>query len=225
LVPAEQKAITVEEAIQKAGGMGKFQIFAFFFGIYTFTTTGYVNYNLSYLELLPNKTADQKAYNCFYQDDPEKAVPCVNKDICHWPEGMVGWDVNWDEPDALHNWAAVDKLNLYCTDDYLVGLIGSMFFFGWMCSLLVIPRLADKFGRKWFVRGGLMLQTVCFFMFFFTKDLTVVLVGMFMVGLSVAGKSTVEYIYICEFLPKNRRAFYASLLFMIDGCTLIVCSI
>ena len=40
-------------------------------------------------------------------------------------------------------------MDLTCTHNNVIGLVGSMYFLGWALFSTVIPGLADKYGRKW----------------------------------------------------------------------------
>jgi MFS family permease len=43
-----------------------------------------------------------------------------------------------------------------CAEDWEVGLMGAMFFFGWSLSLVFISRSSDRFGRqKWTQAAGI----------------------------------------------------------------------
>lgn len=60
-------------------------------------------------------------------------------------EELIDWTSNY----SLNNW--IVQLGLYCVPAYEIGLFGSCFFFGYLCSCLVFPPLADMYGRKPFV--------------------------------------------------------------------------
>jgi putative MFS transporter len=138
---------------------------------------------------------------------------------------MDRWEVNWTMEHALHNWAARDKLDLYCDPDWEIGLIGSMYFAGWCCTLLWVPRLADIYGRKWLNFGSLAFETVLFVVMYFTHSITVVMVCMFFTGACLSGKSTVLYVYAQEFLPARNKTIFGSVLNAADGSTLLWTSI
>jgi len=61
------------------------------------------------------------------------------------------FEANEKAENFLHNWASKDKLNLYCVGGELIGLIGSMYFAGGVSSLLFLPAISDKKGRKWII--------------------------------------------------------------------------
>ena len=57
--------------------------------------------------------------------------------------------IDWADTYSLSNW--IITLDLYCASSMEIGLFGSCFFFGYLCSCLIFPPLADMFGRKKFV--------------------------------------------------------------------------
>lgn len=125
----------------------------------------------------------------------------------------------------MHNWATKDKLNLYCEDGELIGLIGSMYFAGWVTSLLFVPAISDKKGRKWFPIVFTAIELVIFTYMYFTHSLTAIIVCMYIVGFGLSGKSTILYVYVSELIPENYRALQGSLLNFLDGATLVWCSV
>ena len=73
-----------ESFLDKAGGLGKFQLFtvlSFFFAI---DGINFILYELSYLEILPEK------YLCTYAGSPV-AVPCTPDDFCGQDSSVVSW--------------------------------------------------------------------------------------------------------------------------------------
>ena len=62
--------------------------------------------------------------------------------------------INWNHKYSLDNW--VKRFNLYCAPSIELGIVGSLFFVGYISTCLFIPQFADRYGRKVFVIG------VCF---------------------------------------------------------------
>ena len=50
------------------------------------------------------------------------------------------------DDEYLDNW--VDKLDLLCESKLKIGLIGSVYFAGVITTLLFVPPLSDRYGRK-----------------------------------------------------------------------------
>ena len=51
-----------------------------------------------------------------------------------------------EDDETVDNW--VDKLEMLCSPKSAVGLIGSMYFVGVVTTLVFVPPLTDRFGRK-----------------------------------------------------------------------------
>ena len=96
---------------------------------------GLVYYPLPYMELMPT-------FKCF---NPKTNVfeTCEPEDFCG---KEILWKYDYNAPTSLHNW--VEKLDLACLPSENIGYIGSAYFVGVLISVLVIPRIADIYGRK-----------------------------------------------------------------------------
>jgi len=103
----------------------------------------------------------------------------------------------------------------------LIGLIGSMQFAGWVTSLLFLPALSDRIGRKKIVHSCVIFQFVLFANMYQTTSLTNVIVSMYFAGFCVTGTVIISYIYIRDFLPENERKLFGTLSNLIDGATLM----
>lgn len=57
--------------------------------------------------------------------------------------------------DSFDNW--VGKLDLACASKAKVSLIGSAYFVGWIVTLLFVPRISDKYGRRNLIVFGTFL--------------------------------------------------------------------
>ena len=68
------------------------------------------------------------------------------KEICTNSQNVNDYSVDWSSEKSLHNW--YEQLNLVCEPDWKIALIGSAFFVGWVSTLLWIPSISDKRGRK-----------------------------------------------------------------------------
>ena len=81
----------------------------------------------------------------------------------------------------------------------MVGLLGSMYFVGWVISLIVISRLADKMGRRSLFLYALIAQCAVFAGVFFCKNLNFMITLMFFSGLVTGVRMSLGYVYMMEF--------------------------
>ena len=133
-------------------------------------------YNLHYLEKMPEE------FFCIYNDTPVGADPtiCEPADFCDDPN-LVSYEANMALDSSYEN--LVDKLDLVCASPGKIGLIGSSIFIGWFISLVFVPRLADLFGRKKLMVGGMLGLFLAYTVLMFTKSYSLFVTAFFICGL------------------------------------------
>lgn len=89
----------------------------------------------------------------------------------------MNYTVNWDNQTSLYNW--VEQLDLICEDKAHIALIGSVYFMGWTTTCLVIPPLADRFGRKYIFCISMAVVCVVYTVLLFTHNINVTISMMF----------------------------------------------
>ena len=87
------------------------------------------------------------AFKCRKDESVDVWEDCTKKHICSEKLSTDHFKFVHDE-DFLTNWVSPDKFNLLCEPKYKVGLLGSFFFAGVVSSMLTVPRLADRYGRR-----------------------------------------------------------------------------
>ena len=90
---------------------------------------------------------------------------CEAKDWCNDEALLAHKDENvvpdWADDESLRNW--VEQYDgLACAAEGKKSLIGSTWFIGWVVSLIIVPRIADNFGRRWAYLVG-MVMTVAIY--------------------------------------------------------------
>ena len=65
-----------------------------------------------------------------------------------------------------------------------------------MSLLLIVPPLADRYGRKWVVMATLLVQIITMTVIINSSQTEVVLAGMFVMGSCMSGRVTVCYTYL-----------------------------
>lgn len=84
-----------------------------------------------------------------------------------------------------------------------------MFFAGWASTVLILPLLADKFGRKWIVFPCTVLMAIVMILMTFVShsiDFTISLV--FMAGMATSGTISAGYCYAQEFFTPKYKILY-----------------
>ena len=94
-----------------------------------------------------------------------------------------------------------NKLDLTCQDNKKIGVIGSIYFTGFAISCAIIPRIADKIGRRHLHNASMMSQVLIYGFIINSKDINNMLFLYFCIGLTCGGRCGVGINYISEFIP------------------------
>lgn len=146
----EDTPYDINDLITKAGGFGRLQWLLLVFTMLTYQGINFFIYNLAFLELMPK-------LNC--RPTPDTGfLPCSDpSDICL--KGKIIdrqlWEIDFSHPESFNNW--MTELELFCTDGFLIGLLGSMYFLGFAMNGLILKQ-SDRFGRKKIIIVGCFMQ-------------------------------------------------------------------
>lgn len=102
---------------------------------------------------------------------------------------------------TLDNWQ--NKLDLMCQPSWKIGALGTALFIGWASTLLWVPRLGDKYGRKNLFAFGMSLNLLMYTLMMWTQSLNVMLFSIFMQGALNSIRVNIGYIYLLEMMPKH----------------------
>lgn len=114
---------------------------------------------------------------------------------------QIPYTVNYNNHTSLHNW--VEQLDLVCTPSFRLGLLGSMYFAGWTVTILFIPLLADKIGRRWIFFISVVITWAALWGIYLSKSLTMTISMMFLAGAMNSGRVMVGFVFASEFLMPN----------------------
>ena len=103
--------------------------------------------------------------------------------------------------DTLYNWQ--QKLDLTCVDEWKIGMIGASLGFGWCSTLLWLPILSDKTGRKRIFQFGMLSDLLLYTGLLLTDSLAVMIMLYFIFGMMTSIRVQVGFVYLMEILPKN----------------------
>ena len=124
---------------------------------------------------------------------------CTAEEICQ--DGITNWKIDEDNEKSLKNWWI--KLDLRCEPSWKYQFIGTAFFLGWCCTLLWVPLLSDKHGRKPFFIFGMIGELLFMTVMVITVKLNVMIFASFVIGLLCSFRINVGYIYLMELMPKQ----------------------
>jgi MFS family permease len=173
-------------------------------------SSGFALYNLAYLELMPS-------FTCNYVGSTQQ-FSCQPEDFCSNPELEYRFD--YSAENSIHNW--VEKLNLTCRPGWQIGLLGSVYFMGWCCTLLWVPPLADKHGRKPVVFWGMLLNLIAFTLMIATRSYLMTLGMIFIMGAITTIRLPLISNYLVELVATPWRTFYITIWQMSESIPYIV---
>lgn len=167
---------------------------------------------MSFLEKEPNR------FECEDEETGEWRE-CSKQEICdrHLPKDKYRADES--DPEYFDNW--VEKFDLLCEPKWKVGLLGSCFFIGVLLTIIIVPKLADVYGRRplflitmyvsIFAQIGIMIVEDLYWAYFF----------MILNGSTFAGKNVVGTNYLLEFQLKINRERVMSIKLAFSSIALI----
>ena len=107
---------------------------------------------------------------------------CTSKNICAHDSRILKWQVDEESELTLDNWR--QKLNLdLCKESWKPPLIGAAFFLGWAVTLLILPPMADKYGRRIMFASGITFSAFLYTIIMFTESLDVMIFISFLFGM------------------------------------------
>jgi len=97
---------------------------------------------------------------------------------------------------------------MQCADNSRFGLLGMMIFLGWTISAVIVPRLADIYGRKPTFIINYLVELLAVILMIYSRTFEIMAVALFLIGVCSAGRWTVTYIYLMEFWTDNNIKKY-----------------
>ncbi len=90
-------------------------------------------------------------------------------------------------------------------------------------TILWLPLIADKIGRKWIFWGSIVVAASAMITLIFSKSLYLTIATMFVAGMVTSGRTSVGYIFANEFFtPKWQVVFGTAFLFLDSMASLII---
>jgi len=82
-------------------------------------------------------------------------------------EPVYDFKIIWTNPNSLHNWT--EQLDLICYPSWHIGAAGTAYFWGWASTILIVPKLADKYGRKWVYTLSVIMSIIMMLMLIYVS--------------------------------------------------------
>ena len=193
--------------MERAGGIGTFHVL-FYFAI----SAGCNNLRAFLNHMIPFLIQKQ-VYKCQLVDDVAGVLPaldviahdeiCTQENICAGDARILSWAVDFSNDRSLHNW--VEQLDLMCEPEWKGGLLGTAFYFSWCLALLVIPRLADKIGRKWLFLVSRLVECVLFLATLCIRSYWGMFALLCALGVAAAGRINVGTVFMTEWCQRKHQ--------------------
>lgn len=133
---------------------------------------------------------------------------CTKEYICAGDDRIATWEADPNSTKTLYNWQ--QKLDLTCVDDWKIGMIGASLFIGWCVTLLWLPSIADKKGRRNLFWFGMVCDLALYTGLMLTHRLGVMIFIYFCFGMICSIRIQVGYVYLMEVLPKKAQTHVTS---------------
>jgi MFS family permease len=104
-------------------------------------------------------------------------------------------------------------MDLLCESKFKIGLFGSCYFLGEIIAFIIVPPLADTYGRKLVVGISLAVSIFAQFGLLITHNIYEAYFYYFLLGLTFPGKIIVGYTYLLEF---NRAKFQDLIMYILN---------
>ena len=150
----------VNKLFDDLGGCGLFQIFIYFAIAFGMSSPSWFIYEVGFL------TQEPETYTCTFDDGTVGS--CTKEDICDGDD-VASYAFNPNAEKYLDNWQ--ERLDLTCSKEWVIGMIGGSLFIGWCITLLWLPAISDNYGRRMVFWIGMMIQLVLYTGLFFCKNL------------------------------------------------------
>ena len=143
---------------------------------------------------------------------------CTTEDFC--VEGStLEYQADYSNSLSIHNW--IEEYEMYCAPKFQFGLFGSLFFIGVVLSSLIFPPLADKVGRRPIALIGVLMQALASVGLLFSTSLYFTYAMIFIMGMAMAPRFFVGYVFAMEFLPQKSTSMATSITLGVDGLVLM----
>ena len=94
-----------------------------------------------------------------------------------------------------------------CWPKAQIGLISSMFFFGWCTTLLWMPRFGDVYGRKWLIAYNNILCLFLYLGVMFAPNVYFLATVIFLWGFFNSIRTNVNFLFMMELMPSKDKDF------------------
>lgn len=117
------------------------------------------------------------------------------------PRDHYRYDEN--EEQYIDNW--VEQYSLLCEPKWRIGLIGSCYFIGVITTILVIPWLVDRVGRRWIVIVNYLILITVSILIMFCTELLALYILLFFAGATFGARIIGGLSWLVEFNHAKKK--------------------
>lgn len=128
---------------------------------------------------------------------------CSKAEICGGNIPRDHYRYDEDQEEYIDNW--VDQYELLCEPKWKIGLIGSMYFAGVVSTILLIPWLSDKWGRRWIVTSCYSILILATIGLMLASNLTTLYILVFIIGSTFGGRIISGMNWLVEFQQVRKK--------------------
>ena len=155
----------------------------------------------------------------FYELIPELECMTTSGVWASWSKEMActtpsNYRVDWNSRYSIVN--LMTENDLICEEDYKIGMLGAVVFFGFVLSAFTIMPLPDILGRKPVLIVTTIISTLMASTFMFLKNINHMYIALFIFGFTVLVRGTTSYVYLLEIVPEHYEKRVVMTLSMIE---------
>lgn len=99
----------------------------------------------------------------------------------------------------------MEQYDLLCEPKWKIGLLGSVYFSGVLSCVVVVPWLADRYGRRWNAFINYVAFIAIVIAILLASDLMTLYVLLFLAGATFGGRAIVNFLYVVDYIHARRK--------------------
>ena len=206
----EEVYVTVEEAFQRVGGFGCWQVASIVVNTCANGGAAFLLYAFAFLEKEPQfmcqLNGDQDIWTSGTEARPLKEEYCAK---------VVPCEIDWSSQESINN--LMTQLDFYCKSKVMLGFVGFSFLLGIVIGCLTITRFGDIYGRKPIYAIGLFLHIIVMVCLLISRHIPLDYLLLFFLGYSVTMRYYVGYTYGIEMQPASHAVFASTIMFLFES--------
>ena len=192
----------MDQLYERVGGCGLFQILAYFAIAIGMSAPSWYFYEVGFFTQAPG------SYLCTYSDGI--VASCTQDEICGSDaSNIVSYEGDPSDPKFLYNWQ--QKLDLTCVENWKIGLIGAQYFLGKITTVLWLPAMGDKYGRRNIFWLSMCINLVLYTLLFLCTNIWFMYAIWFVYGMNGSIMINVGYVFLMETMPRKAQNSVTSL--------------